>query len=157
MNARVADTVFFLLCLGAVLGNAAFFRARAAAYAEGDSRLLAEADGIIRAFVGWCSALLLVIAAGAALGLTTGPFGTDDPSHFPLATLFDKLYAVAYFGVLARASWWVYAQGGAGVLARHHAMFRLPSSRFFIMLLWAAAMGVLVYGLFARLGYAGKR
>ena len=56
--------------MGALLGNAAFFRARARAYTTGDARRLEEANGIIRALVVYTGALLLLVAAGAALGLT---------------------------------------------------------------------------------------
>jgi hypothetical protein len=152
MNTRIADTAFWFLCLGALLGNAAFFRARAGVYAAGDDGRLEEANGIIRALVVYVGALLLMVAAGAALGLT-GRLLSMTAS--PRLTPFDILYVVAFVGVLSRATWWVYFSGGAELLAMHHAMFRFfPASRRGVMLLWAVAMVALGYGLLDRLGGA---
>jgi hypothetical protein len=148
---RFAETAFWLGCLGAVLGNAYFFQARAAVYAAADPPKLKEANGIVRALVVYAGGLVLLGAAGAALGWTGRTFSPTGLSSSRL-TFFDIVYLAIYVGVLFRASWWVYFKGGAELLADHQEMFRFfPSTGRGVMVLWAVAMVLIGYGFFENI------
>ena len=70
MNPATADVLFWLLCLGVTIVNAAIFRARAREYSIGNATILEEANQIVRTFVTYGGGLFLLMALGAALGLT---------------------------------------------------------------------------------------
>ena len=149
MGTGIQDSLFWLLCTGAVLGtNAAFFRARAAVYAAGNPVMLKEADGILRAFAVYGCGLLALAAVGSALD---SPAGAIRPIREPGSlTTFDVVYMLVYgSGQLGRATWWVFLEGGAELLAEHHEMFRFfPSSHTGVRVLWALAMSGLGVGMF---------
>jgi len=149
MNTNLQDSLFWLLCIGALLGNAAIFRARASEYAADDPTVLQEANRILRAFVLYVGGLFLLFAGGSALGLT-GRLGFAREAR-PVTT-FDVVYLMVYVAVLGRATWWVFSQGGAAVLAGHHRMFKyFPTSEVRVKLLWALMMLALGFAIFKRL------
>jgi hypothetical protein len=148
VSTRIQDILFWLLCIGAVLVNAAIFRVRASEYAAGEPLILKEADRILRAFVLYLGGLLMLLVVGTALGLTGSLHAGGQPGSL---TAFDVVYLVLNVAVFARATWWVYLQGGAELLAEHHEMFRIcPSTRVGVMLLWALAMFAFVCAIFAK-------
>jgi len=148
-NTRILDTLFWLVCIAALLGNAAIFRARASGYAAGDAAVLKEADGIVKAFVLYLGGLFLLGTVGTALGLSGG--GLAIMKRGNSLTAFDVVYFVAFAVMLVRATWWVYLQDGADLLAQHHRMFRFPRSKTGVLLLWTIALLVLAYGVLDRI------
>src|SRR5215831_20233957 len=129
MQSSMVDGVFWLFCVGALLLNVAIFRSRVSDYAGDDARTRAEANAMLRAATLYLSALFTVGAIGAALGLSGGLL-TPMRGRPKTFTWFDIAYAIAYVGVFVRATWWVFAEGGAERLADHHEMFRFaPSSK----------------------------
>jgi len=148
-STRMLDTLFWLACIAALLANAAFLRARASGYAAGDASVLKEADGMLKAFVFYLGGLMLVGAVGAAVGLSgRGLSITDSQDSF---TAFDIVYSVVFAAVFLRATWWVYFQDGAELMAEHHRMFRLPHSKALVMLLWTMMMLAIGYGAVDRI------
>jgi hypothetical protein len=151
-SGRMLDALFWLACIAALLANAAILRARASGYAAGDAAVLKEADGILKAFVFYLGGLMLVGALGTALGLSGRVLAVTKTSDS--LTAFDVVYLVAFAAVLGRATWWVYFQDGAELLAEHHKMFRFPRSKTAVMVLWAIVMLVMAYGMFDRMSPA---
>jgi len=148
-STRMLDALFWLACIAAILCNAAILRARAAGYAAGDASVLKEADGMLKAFVLYLGGLCLAGALGTALGLSgSGLAISERQDSF---TAFDVVYLVAFAAVFVRATWWVFFQEGAELMADHHRMFRLPRSKAVVMLLWAIAMLAIGYGVFDRI------
>jgi hypothetical protein len=145
VDSRLQNSLFWVICIAALLGNAAIFRARASIYAERDDEVLAEAHRIVRILVLYVGGLLSLLAVGASLGLT-GRFAAFDSR--PLTT-FDTAYLALYVVILSRATWWVFFQHGADLLAEHHRMFKyFPSTRAGVMLLWLVATCFLGWGIF---------
>ena len=104
---------------------------------------------MLKAFVLYLGGLCLAGALGAALGLSgSGLAISERQDSF---TAFDVVYLVAFAAVFVRATWWVFFQEGAELMADHHRMFRLPRSKAVVMLLWAIAMLAIGYGVFDRI------
>ena len=149
MKSSIVDGVFWLLCLGVFLLNVMIFRWRVSEYTADDTQLRAEGNTMLRVTMQYLGALFVVGAIGAALGLSGGLL-TPMSGRRGVLSWFDIAYLIAYVLVFLRATWWVFAEGGAERLADHHEMFRFaPSSKLGVMLLWAALMLALGYGCIA--------
>ena len=108
---------------------------------------------MLKAFVFYLGGLMLVGAVGAAVGLSgRGLSITDSQDSF---TAFDIVYSVVFAAVFLRATWWVYFQDGAELMAEHHRMFRLPHSKALVMLLWTMMMLAIGYGAVDRI-FSGR-
>jgi hypothetical protein len=150
MNHRLQDALFCVICIAALLINAAIFRARAVEYADGDPAMLAQAERMLKTLVGYVGGLFVLLMVGAGLGLTgRSLIGFE---HAPW-TWFEIAFLVVYAGVLLRATWWVYAQGGAERLAEHHEMFKyFPRTKAGVRILWAALICGIGYALLELAG-----
>jgi hypothetical protein len=147
MKYALQDGVFWLVCLGALLLNAAIFRSRASNYAADDPRMRKEADAIVRTFVAYIGGLFVLTMAGATLGLSGGLLTPISGRRGALSS-FDIVYLVLYASVFLRATWCVFGEGGAELLAKHHQMFRFaPSNKVGVMLLWVVLLLALGYGI----------
>ena len=154
MKYSVADGVFWSLCLGALLVNLAVFWSRVSGYAGDDSRLRSEGNAMLRAAACYLSPLFILGAIGAALGLSGGLL-TPMSGRRGGVSWFDVAFLIAFVGVFLRATWWVFAEGGAERLADHHEMFRFaPSSKLGVMLLWTVLMLAIGYGCIASVTWA---
>jgi SNF family Na+-dependent transporter len=133
------DTLFVLMCLAAVAASVGILQARAKAYAADDAELLAEASAIIRTFAFCAGGLMLLWALGVAFGLTK-------ISLPPRLTVFDRCLMAIEALLLARATWWIYLQDGAEVLARHHQLFRVFTRwESGVKIVWALALTAIVW------------
>ena len=93
--------------------------------------MLAEAWEIVHRFALYAGGLIGLWAVGVAFGLTA--------ISFPLRmNLFNRCLIAIEVLLVARATWWVYVQDGAEVIARHHLMFRIPRSETGVKILLGA-------------------
>ena len=149
MRVDAPNTVFWLICIGVVFANAAIFRTRAARYSAGNPQGLAEARGIVNAFVIFAGGLILLQAAGDFLGLS-GRLRLGARSDF--VTPFDVVSLAVGVAMLGRGTLWVFAQGGAEVLARHREMFNhFPKSVTGVKVFWGAMLVAILSGWLATL------
>ena len=139
--------LFGMICVGVVVANGAIFKARARGYASDDPALLQDAYGIANAFRYWLGGLTLLWTIGMAVGIST--FDPLEPESS--LSWFDILMFVLDIVMFARASWWVYFQGGADRLLEHRRMFRLPNSKVLILFLWTVIVTVIGYSVVTEL------
>jgi len=152
MNIAFQDGLFWVLCVAAVLGNAAIFRSRASIYAADDPLKRKQAHTMVRAGVLYLGALLALGFVGASTGLSGGLLTPINRRRDGLST-FDILYLIFYAGVFLRGTWWVFGQGGAELLADHHQMFRFsPRSAVGVKVLWIVIVLALGYGMIQLIG-----
>lgn len=123
---------------------------------DGALAKLAEARGIVNAFVIYAGGLVVLQAVGDSLGLT-GRLRFGAPSD--VLTAFDLFLFAMAAAVFGRSTVWVFAQGGAEVLARHREMFnQFPRSAAGVKVFWGAmAVAVLSVWLAALLGLIETR
>jgi hypothetical protein len=149
MRVDVPSTVFWLICIGVVFANAAIFRSRAARYSAGNPRGLAEARGIVNAFVIYTGGLCVLQAVGDVLGLS-GRLRVW--ARADSVTAFDVFLLAVAIAVFGRGTLWVFGQGGAEVLARHHEMFnQFTKSITGVKILWGAMVAGVLSGMLMTL------
>jgi hypothetical protein len=149
-------SLFWLLCVGVVFANAAFFRSRAARYSVGNPQKYAEARGIVNAFVIYAGGLIVLQAVGDLLGWS-GRLRVGSRSD--VVTAFDIFVFATAIAVLGRGTLWVFGQGGADVLVKHRKMFnQFPSTVTGVKVFWIAMVaGVLSGALATLLGVVERR